>query len=418
MIRFRSRGVIGALASLALLTACEDPAELVFEPATVGDGIFDRYVALGNSITAGYQSSGINDSTQQESYVALLAEQMGTNYAYARLAGIGCPPPVINFQTQGRLGGAGVNDRTCQLRDPHSVAEFLNNVAVPGATTLDPTSATTEASNALTTFVLGGRTQVQAARLADPTFVSIWIGNNDVLEAGVSGVLGAMPGVSRGVTAQGTFEQRYDQMLSELEAGNPDLEGVLIGVVDVRQVPILFPAAALLNPQFRAGFEQYTGTPVTVLPNCTATTTALVSFRIVSAIRTYMVKPDSAGAHPPVISCAKGQFPPSALVGEVFILDAAEQATIAAAVNGYNTYIAAQASERGWAFFDPNGELARLRQTGQIPTVLNLANPTQTFGQFISLDGVHPTGATHRLIANGVIGAINSTYSTAIPLVP
>src|SRR5690606_4137846 len=135
----------GALAALALLTACEDPAELVFEPATVGDGIFDRYVALGNSITAGYQAGGINDATQQESYAALLAEQMGTNYAYAQLGGIGCPPPVINFRTQARLGGAGVNDRTCQLRNPQSVTGYLNNVAVPGATTLDPTSATTEA---------------------------------------------------------------------------------------------------------------------------------------------------------------------------------------------------------------------------------------------------------------------------------
>lgn len=418
MIRFRSSGAIGAVAALALLAACENPAEVRFEPATVGDGLFDRYVALGNSITAGYQSGGINDSTQQESYAALLAEQMGTSYAYAQLAGIGCPPPVINFQTQGRLGGAGVTATTCQLRTPGSVAAFLNNVAVPGATSLDPTSATTEASNALTTFVLGGRTQVQAARLADPTFASIWIGNNDVLETGVSGVLAPLAGVSRGVTPQATFEQRYDQMLDELTAGNDDLEGVLIGVVDVRQVPILFPAAALLNPQFRAGFEQYTGTPVTVLPNCTPTTTSLVSFRIVSAIRTYMVKPDSAGAHPPVISCAKGQFPPSALVGEVFVLDAAEQAAIAAAVVGYNTYIAAQASERGWAFFDPNGALQELRQTGQIPMVLDLANPTQTFGQYISLDGVHPTGATHRLIANGVIGAINGTYDTTIPLVP
>jgi hypothetical protein len=418
MIRFRSTRALGAVAALALLAACDNPAELEMAPAEVGDGIFDRYVAMGNSITAGYQAGGINDATQRESYAFLLAQQMGTTYNYASLAGIGCPPPVVNFQTQGRLGGAGVTDKTCQLRDPASVSTFLNNVAVPGATTLDPTSPTTDASNALTTFILGGRTQVQAAKLADPTFVSIWIGNNDVLEAGVSGVLTPLAGVSRGVTAQATFVERYDQMLDELMDGNEDLEGVLIGVVDVRQVPILFPAVALLNPQFRAGFEQYTGTPVTVLPNCTATTTALVSFRIVSAIRTYMENPTAPGGHPPVISCAKGQFPPSALVGEVFILDAAEQATIAAAVAGYNAAIAERASERGWAFFDPNGALQQLRQSGQIPTVLNLASPTQTFGTYISLDGVHPAAPAHRLIANGVIGAINSTYSTSIPLLP
>ena len=163
MIRSRSIALLGAASlSLAALAACSDPAEVVMAPAEVGDGIFDRYVALGNSITAGYQSGGINDSTQKESYAFLLADQMGTPYASAQLGGRGCAPPVVNFQTQARFGGAGVTDKTCDLRTPTSVATFLNNVAVPGATSLDPFTATTDASNALTTFILGGRTQVRS----------------------------------------------------------------------------------------------------------------------------------------------------------------------------------------------------------------------------------------------------------------
>ena len=55
--------------------------------------IFSSYVALGNSITAGYQSGGINDSTQRLSYAVLLAKQMGTRFAYPSLVMPGCPPP-------------------------------------------------------------------------------------------------------------------------------------------------------------------------------------------------------------------------------------------------------------------------------------------------------------------------------------
>ena len=406
MIRSRSIAILGAVASLAVLSACEDPAEIVMAPAEVGGGIFDRYVALGNSITAGYQSGGINDSTQKESYAKLLADRLGTTYAYAQLGGRGCAPPVANFLTQERVGGAGVTAATCDLRTATSVAPFLNNVAVPGATSFDPFSSSTAASNALTTFILGGRTQVQAARLANPTFVSIWIGNNDVLAAGVSGVLAPMQGVSPGVTPVATLAENYGTMLDELTAGNGDLEGVLIGVVNVTQVPILFPAAALANPQLKGALDQATGKTITVLANCTGSA-SLVSFQIVSQIR--------SGAHPPVISCAKGQFPQSALVGELFILDAEEQASITAAVTGYNAAIKAEADARGWAYYDPNPALAQLRQSGAIPGVPNLASGTQTFGQYISLDGVHPAGPAHVLVANGVIEAINANYETNIP---
>lgn len=418
MTRFRTRGAaVLAAAALALVAACESPAEVELAPAAVGDGLFDRYVALGNSITAGFQSSGINDSTQRESYARLVAQQMGTPYAYAALAGRGCPPPIVNFQTQARLGGAGVTATTCDLRTPASIAPFLNNVAVPNATVFDPTSASTSSSNALTTFILGGRTQVEAALAADPTFTSIWIGNNDVLAAAVTGVLAPLPGVSPGVTPVATFTAQYDALLTQLTTAAPELEGALVAVIDVRQAPILFPAAALLNPQFKAAFDQYAGTTTTVLPNCTPTGTALVSFAIVSQIRTWVATNGAAG-HPPVISCAKGQFAPSPLVGELFVLDAQELTTLAQTVGAYNAHIAQRATDLGWAFYDPNVPFTALRQGGQIPPVPNLASATAPFGPYVSLDGVHPAGLAHRVLANGLIQAINATFATSIPLLP
>ena len=409
MFRIRSMAVAGA--ALTLLAACEGPLEIERQPPTA-NGLFDRYVSLGNSLTAGYQSGGINDSTQKESYAYLFGRlAMGDTYAYPQLAGRGCAPPVANFQTQERVGGPTVTDKTCDLRTESSVTAVLNNVAVPGATSLDPFSTSTDASNALTTFILGGRTQVQAALAADPTFVSVWTGNNDVLEAAVSGVLTPMAGVSRGVTPVATYTTNLDQVTAPLAAA-PNLEGgVLIGVVNVTSTPVLFPAAALFNPQFKAGFDQYAGTVTTILPSCTPTSQALISFRIVSEIRKYVASGGTSG-HPPVIACARGQFPPSALVGELFVLDPAEIATLVQTVTGYNAAIQAKATALGWAYFDPNPLLATLRQSGAIPIVPNLASATNTFGDYISLDGVHPRRPAHVLIANGMVAAINAKYGT------
>ena len=41
------------------------------------DALVARYLAIGNSITAGFQSTGTNDNTQLESYVVLMAQHLG-----------------------------------------------------------------------------------------------------------------------------------------------------------------------------------------------------------------------------------------------------------------------------------------------------------------------------------------------------
>jgi len=422
MIRTFARTAARPVAAAALLAAaaCSDPVDIVEPVPPAGGDMFARYVALGNSLTAGYQSGGISDSTQRESYAYLMATQsMETRFAYPALAAPGCPPPIANFQTQSRgpASGTPYTGSTCGLRATSGLTELLNNVAVPGATSLDPFSRTTAASNTLTTLILGGVSQVTKALALDPTFVSLWIGNNDVLAAAVSGVLTAMPGVSPGATPAATFATNFGVIADSLALA-PSLEGgVAIGVVNVTAVPVLFPAAALSIPAFRAGFEQFAGTAVTVLPNCVAST-SLVSFQIVPQIREYVLNldPNSPG-HPPVISCRKGDFAASPLVGELFILDPEEQATLTALVTAYNTAIEEKAEDLGWAYFDPNPALGLLRQSGAIPLAPNLADPSNPFGTYISLDGVHPRRPAHVLVANGVIAAINATYETSLPAV-
>lgn len=395
-----------AFVAAVLLGACADngPTAIVPGPKPT-DPLFASYVALGNSLTAGYQSGGINDSTQQQSYAAVLARAMNTRYAYPSLAMPGCPPPIVNFQTQARLDSA--TSTTCALRTPSSIAAALNNVAVPGALSVDPTAVSSSSSNQLTTFILGGETQVQRAANAQPTFVSAWIGNNDVLAAAVAGVLVPTKGVSAGMTDTATFKKNYAAMTTALKA-IPTLKGaVLLGVIQVAGSAILFPAQALFNPAFKAGFDQYAGKTTTILPTCTPTTTALISFQIVGAIR--------SGQHPPFIGCAKNSIPGTP-VGDIFVLDAGEQAQLATIINAYNNFIQTSATANGWAYFDPNPSLAAARAQGCVAPVPQLANPTQPFGPCISLDGIHPTGVGQKLIATGVAAAINATYKTNLQI--
>ncbi len=402
-----------AVATIAAMTAaCADNGPTaVAAPNVPANALFTSYVALGNSLTAGYQSGGINDSTQQLSYPAVLAKAMKTPYAYASLAGSGCPPPIVNFQTQARLGGG--TSTTCSLRNPNSVSVALNNVAVPGATSLDPTSSSTSASNPLTTFILGGKTQVARAADAQPTFISAWIGNNDVLSAAVSGLLVPTPGITAGVTSQAAFQANYSAMVTSLKM-IPTLKGaILMGVINTAGVPALFPVAALQNPAFKAGFDQFAGGATTILPNCFVApgNQALISVSILGAMH--------SGAHPLVVGCAKNSIPGTA-VGDIFILDTDEQASLTAAVAGYNAFIQAQATANGWAYADPNPLLLLLKTpgTGCINTVPDLANATAPFGACISLDGIHPTGLANKQVAAALIATINAFYHTNLSTAP
>lgn len=413
MIRSSNTICAVAVAAIAAITAaCADNGPTAVVPPNVpANALFTSYVALGNSLTAGYQSGGINDSTQQLSYPAMLAKAMKTPYAYASLAGSGCPPPIVNFQTQARLGGG--TSSTCSLRNPNSITVALNNVAVPGATSLDPTSASTSASNALSTFILGGKTQVAKAADANPTFVSVWIGNNDVLSAALSGLLVATPGVTAGVTSQATFQTNYAAMVTSLKM-IPTLKGaILLGVINTAGVPALFPVAALQNPAFKAGFDQFAGGTTTILPNCFVApgNQALISIAILAAMR--------SGTHPLVVGCAKNSIP-GTLVGDIFILDTGEQASLTASVAGYNAFIQSQATANGWAYVDPNPLLAALKApgTGCVNTVPNLANATAPFGACISLDGIHPTGLANKQVTAALIAVINAAYHTNISAAP
>ena len=105
----------------------------------------------------------------------------------------------------------------------------------------------------------------------------------------------------------------------------------------------------------------------------------------------------------------------------------AELVKLLTAVAAYNGVISALAAANGWAYVDPNPGLDSLRaiptQVAPFPAFTDAqgrpnpcsANP---FGLAFSCDGVHPSAATHTLIAKKVVQAINAQYGSTIPAVP
>jgi lysophospholipase L1-like esterase len=415
ILNTRRRGAlaVAGFAALATLAACGEDTIDVTSPAGLSDELFRTYVAMGNSITAGYQSGGILDSTQRESYAFYLAQQMHTTYQYQHLNAPGCLAPVANFQTQARYMGA--SSTACAGILPQRL-RYVNNVAVPGATIADATNNNTTATNGLTLLLSGGKSQVSRMLDASPTFVTVWLGNNDVLGAATTGLMSPAsvplgPGqtvTSAGITPAATFTQRYQTMVDSIKLAPRLKGGVLIGVADVSNIPYLFSGALLNVPQVKGAIDLAVGGTVTVV-NCPANSNALIGIQIINLLRGIRLQGGT-----PTLSCAKitGQ----AVVGDVFVIDETERATLTTALTAYNAFIQQKATELGFAYVDPNPLLAAQRAGANpaVPAFPNLADPVNTFGTLFSLDGVHPRRAAHKLLANAIIDAINEKYGTSL----
>jgi len=418
----RTNRLSAALLGLVLAAAACNNEQLNRPFAnTPVDEMFARYVSMGNSITAGFQSGGILDSTQQQSYAVLLARAMRSPFYSPLLTRPGCPPPFTNVFTQTRFTPTGYPPSTgtsCYLRKiPVIPPPFISNTAVPGAEVIDIYNnlAPTSHPNSLTQFFLGGLTQTQMMMRARPTFVSAWIGNNDVLGAATNS---ANAGDSTLITPVVTFQANYGAMLDSIAAVAP--QGViLIGVANVATV------------------ANRTGLPPTQPP---ANGVPFFSYG-----STYFVL-DQAGQIPGPFTAGVGCAPPrgdsvlvpfpfgGALIAGGGTLNCTEPQTIQPAelvklsttVAAYNTYIAAQATQRGWVYVDPNPALDSLRRIPtQVALFPNFGPPTaptpcssSPFGLAFSCDGIHPSAATHRLLAQKLRDAINAAYATAIPPIP
>ena len=156
---------------------------------------FSNYVALGDSMTAGFASASMMNWYQDRSYPAVLAQQAGVpdfEQPYISEPGIGpifelvslAPTPVI--QPVGLVPGLPTNA---------TYPGIYNNLGIPTATLYDMIFQTGDINNLIqgnfdTVFfdiVLrnGINTALEQAIGMQPSFMTVWIGSNDVLASGI-----------------------------------------------------------------------------------------------------------------------------------------------------------------------------------------------------------------------------------------
>ncbi|MFL5540791.1 MAG: hypothetical protein ACJ8J0_17500 [Longimicrobiaceae bacterium] len=429
-----------ALAALAALGACVGDGD-VLNPAVdpAAGSLFIRYVSLGNSITAGFQSAGIVDSTQRNAYPNLLARAAGNvPFQQPMFARPGCPPLMTAPLTPSTAAS------TC-FRVDSSRVPYRGNVAVPGVRIADLFAIPGGQLSQLYTLITGGRTEIQAMTDAQPTFVSAWIGNNDALSAALSGTLGPLAaGADSNLTRLAPFQANVTALANAIKASGAQ-GAAIIGVVFADSAsPLLQPGAYFFLARDAAG--RFNGKPVN--NNCSPVTglgtpnplsANMVSFQIVSSAL-------------PEINCD-----PASPQGGTFLLDAAERTVLGQRIAAYNAALKAAADANGWLYVNPmdvfRPELARVCTTTVSPTcpngsagrfnqvrkcqalpaavasgsvaniqtaVVNSCPVTGStaapnfFGALISYDGVHPSTAAHVLIARSLAGSINTKYGTKL----
>lgn len=465
---------------------------------TSGEADFSNYVSVGNSLTAGFADGTLYITGQENSYPNIMAQQ------FALAGGGAFTQPLMNDNVGGLLLGGnqipGFNPRFVLATDENGnptpaiigqsstteVSNILsgpfNNVGVPGARSFDLlfsgygnigglTSTPVSANPYYVRFASSpDATVIGDAVAQNPSFFSLWIGNNDILGYATSGGSGEDqtgnldPSTYGGndITDPTVFAGAYSQMVDALTANGA--EGILVNIPDVTSIPFFTtvptqsipldaPTAAFLNDNFAL----YNNVVLPTLVNFNVITAEEAAARTVNFVEgvnfpilrdddltdVSMILQGPPANLDPVTANLLGQLrqanendiiplPASGILGTLvnndptlingvsvpledqFVLTSAEQARITVAQNAYNTTIQALASANGLAFADARAALQQVANGG---VTFNGGTLTSTFvtGGGFSLDGVHPTPRGYAFTANILLDAINARYGSNIP---
>lgn len=398
----------GAL-TVAGMVACESDSVNVTGP--VGQDAFLRYVAMGTSLTMGVQSDGVLYTSQREDWTALLAHQAFATYTQPLIQGPGCFSPLIApLQFGRRLSSASApgtiaSDTTCILFP--NVTLPAQDVGIDGAVTYDALYITPESTKVESLkrrrqypIVLpAGKTQVTAMMSQNPTLVSVELGANEVLGAATSGLL--FPASAYRTTFSyvpfAVWQPVYKAILDSVAKTNAKV--MLVGVPNTSSIVSIRSGDAIW--QDRAELAAY---GVAVNADCNGSTNLIfLPTKVATAVATARATGTAYN-----FSCA--DIPGT----QDQVLTPADVTTITSVVNAMNDYIKSQASAHGWAFVDLDLLLATSvnpRPAYSVGVHFTCNNP---WGQFISLDGVHPNVVGYQLLANAAADALNATYHFTI----
>lgn len=427
------RLALAATACAALLAACSLDNQTMGPQNPVAATQFAVTANIGTSLSAGFESGGINDSTQREGPMYQLAVAMGltpgVDWFYPSFAGFGCPAPLTNPLTGARVGGT--SSTFCAFRTPSSANLYMSNTAIPGLRAVQaydltqvPTSADTLK---LAQFITGSISPVTMVLRQHPTFVTVEVGANDVLAA-------ATRGDTTFLTSVAAFTTQITAIADSLATLTPAPGVAIAGVPNVTVIPHFTRASTLwcLNNGLCPGVPK---TPPYDSLTIDATCAPLAAGGVGDS---YLLTLGATGAITSVLAanrkakldCGRDSAlvaiaakPAAAVASAGATINTTEYVTITTRVTSFNAAISTLATARGWAFVDLNAAIAA--QAANIPALPNFANPLAVFAcpaagcptgtiTVFSQDGVHPTRAGYRIMAQAFATAINAKYSSTL----
>ncbi|WP_204207191.1 SGNH/GDSL hydrolase family protein [Vaginella massiliensis] len=456
------------IAALALtFFSCDNEFENPVEEfqVTSGEANFTKYVALGNSLTSGYMDNALYVTGQENSYPNILAQLMsaagGGTFAQPLM-----PDDIggfSNFGVAGKLQLQVVNGSLSPVETPAQspftpYTGAINNFGVPGAKSFhlaaagygNPAGIATGMANpyyarfasSATSTVIGDAVAQQ------PTFFSLWIGNNDVLSYATSGGTGVNQTGNVNPTTYGPNDITDPNVLGSVIDGYVKAltangaKGVIANIPSVTSVPFFTtvpskPLANLSDAQITAltaGYAAYNGglaqAKAAGLITDAEYQARLIKFTAGAANGVVFVDDhltDLAALGLPSyrqttskdlillttlgkIQTGGGSQVPLA---DGDVLSEAELAEVETATGAYNAKISAIATKYNLALVDANTEMRKISNVG-----LTFYGTTFTTsfiqGGAFSLDGVHPTGIGYAIVANMFVDAINKKYRSTL----
>ena len=482
--------IISSLAVVSLLsvTSCKTDFETDMSKiqVTSGEADFSKYVALGNSLTSGYRDGALYADGQRESYPAMIAGQMqragGGTFTqplvpdniggFTNVPGFrgkltlqvvnGALTPVYSTAVSAldRLTGTYNNMGVSGAKSFHLVASGYGDMAGLAAGTANPYFVRFASSS--TTSVL------EDAKAQNPTFFSLWIGNNDVLSYATSGGVGTNQTgntnprtySSNDITDPNVLAGSIRTVLEGMRSVGAT-KGVIANIPNVTSIPFFttvpYNAVPLDEARATALNAQLVGrlkpvltalgqgdrlktlvvgqNPLLIkdetLTDLSSQITAALTRNGVSAAEAAFIGTTYGQARhttsedlillstKPVINSkvtgVSEQFNKLGItypLEDKYVLTKSEVAQVQTATNAYNTQIKALAEAYGLAFVDANAKMVELSKNSGIQ--YNGVSYSTTFvtGGSFSLDGVHLTGKGYAVIANEFIKAINAKYKS------
>lgn len=404
----------------ALLAGCQGPCDKI-EPITGpaltgGSADFTTYVSLGTSISSGWQSGGLVDRHQVNSFPAIFARQIGKTVLQSGTGEFSLPtvgadgfPPLLELRSLSPLVVSN-SGRTFGSSTNAAWPTAYHNMAVPFSILLDAVDTTNYYATVAPPAGIGrpatqffffentarhrGTILGQALSLA-PTFMSIELGANELLGYATSG------GTSS-IFPTATWAAILTQAVNSIHTARPNTKVALFSVPEPTSIPFFktfVPGTIRLSDGVQVPLLGPDGA-------LSATDLVLLTAKDSLAIGTGF----AVGSYNYVNPTAPGNGRP--LLNSQ-VLNTTEQQAISTAWTGMNAAVDSVSSRPFVVEVDLSGLLVDVAANG---LQLGSTHYTTSYitGGLFSLDGVHPNSLAHALAANHMIDAVNAKFGSTI----